>query len=835
MISLIPRRSLLGKVHANRQEIGTSMNSQALPQIGGAYHNPLTNSTQNTGGYYLPRQFLKNIPIVSNSNGFAVGNSRKTILPNIDGNSNNQKNAGGIRPLNMTGGGGGSQEVWAKPRLITIVRATEKPRKKITILLNRKALHSFEQFVFDISDAFGLPQWKNDKIRRLYTIRGRRVQGISDFFREEDMYIGVSGKEPLKANLILDLLQEMFPDNQEYAQMLFSEWESSRSKSRAAKPRYSSMDRVNNSPGINSNSTTQRDNNGGIQSPSEGPAIAHRRGHYSVDFDENGRKKRKKKLNESDILLDIETQRQRERIKLIEVERKKRDNAMSKQSNDNRDPNKENKQHVKRINLKSPSPDNNNNTDQLAPLEKPKLRRKPKFKSKPSVNSDTPLVVTEEDHLELPVIQTKHIKTSSNTNEAAQPQQPLPQPSSRMSQVKSKSPAVPKDLNKEEKQQNNLDQSLSKQHQQLQPNVIVPPKQETTKPESKQQEILPKIEPKTEPASHKPEVNPRLLVKAERTSREPSNKMKRQISNISHVTDKYEILKTLGDGNFAVVKQAKHKSTEVEYAIKIIDKSKMKGKENMIENEIYIMKSCDHPNIVKLYEEFETKEEVYLVTDLVKGGDLFDAISQSVKFNEKDAACMIKDLCEALFYMHAKNIVHRDLKPENLLVMRKKDDKISIKLADFGLAMEVFKPIFTVCGTPTYVAPEILSEIGYGLEVDMWACGVITYILLCGFPPFRSLDRNQEELFQYIQAGEFEYLMPYWEGISESSKDLINHLLVVDIKKRWKAEDVLCHPWIISQGNSKPLPPNFEEYKKEHLNELKTKAKLFAAEPLAPK
>ena len=101
---------------------------------------------------------------------------------------------------------------------------------------------------------------------------------------------------------------------------------------------------------------------------------------------------------------------------------------------------------------------------------------------------------------------------------------------------------------------------------------------------------------------------------------------------------------------------------------------------------------------------------------------------------------MIQDICEALFYLHSKNIVHRDLKPENLLVMRKKDDRISIKLADFGLAMEVKDSIYTVCGTPTYVAPEILSEIGYGLEVDMWACGVITYILLCGFPPVRFLS-----------------------------------------------------------------------------------------------
>jgi serine/threonine protein kinase len=121
----------------------------------------------------------------------------------------------------------------------------------------------------------------------------------------------------------------------------------------------------------------------------------------------------------------------------------------------------------------------------------------------------------------------------------------------------------------------------------------------------------------------------------------------------------------------------------------------------MIDNEIYIMRSCNHPNIVKFHEAFETKEEVYLITDLVKGGDLFDAITQSVKFNERDSSIMVQDVCEALFYLHSKNIVHRDLKPENLLVMRKKDDRINIKLADFGLAMEVKEPIYTVCGTPT--------------------------------------------------------------------------------------------------------------------------------------
>ena len=279
------------------------MHSQALPAIG-PYHNAMANSNQNAGGYYLPRQFLKTIPIVSNSNGFAVSNSRKNVLPSIGGGANASVGAigaGGVPAvgLRQSNGQAGNSEVWAKPRLITIVRATERPRKKITILLNRKALHSFEQFVFDISDAFGLPQWKNDKIRRLYTIKGRRVQGISDFFREDDMYIGVSGKEPLKANLIQDLLQELYPENHEYAQILFKEWESSRSRSRAAKPRHSSMDRVNNSPGINSVATSQRENNADMISPSEAAVTGatgagnntSRRGHFSVDFDENGRKK----------------------------------------------------------------------------------------------------------------------------------------------------------------------------------------------------------------------------------------------------------------------------------------------------------------------------------------------------------------------------------------------------------------------------------------------------------------------------------------------------------------------------------------------------------------
>nr|XP_014346021.1 PREDICTED: serine/threonine-protein kinase DCLK3 [Latimeria chalumnae] len=269
----------------------------------------------------------------------------------------------------------------------------------------------------------------------------------------------------------------------------------------------------------------------------------------------------------------------------------------------------------------------------------------------------------------------------------------------------------------------------------------------------------------------------------------------------------YKIGRTIGDGNFAIVKECRLLSTDCEYAMKIIDKSKLKGKEDMIENEISIIKSLSHPNIVSLIEEYESEKEIYLILEYVHGGDLFDAITESIKFTEHNAALMITDLCEALSYIHSINIVHRDLKPENLLVQRNADGSTTLKLADFGLGMTVTEPVFTVCGTPTYVAPEILSEKGYGLEVDMWASGVILYILLCGFPPFRSQERDQEELFEIIQLGEYEFLSPYWDNISDAAKDLITKLLVVDPKRRYTAQQVLQHPWIKSSGkiNSKNL------------------------------
>lgn len=262
------------------------------------------------------------------------------------------------------------------------------------------------------------------------------------------------------------------------------------------------------------------------------------------------------------------------------------------------------------------------------------------------------------------------------------------------------------------------------------------------------------------------------------------------------VTSRYSVGRILGDGNFAVVRGCVCRKTKEEYALKIIDKAKCRGKEHMIESEVSILRRVSHPNIVSLVEEFHTSQHLYLVMELVRGGDLFDAIASATRYTEQDASSMIRDLASALDYLHQRDIVHRDIKPENLLVVDRSDGSKSLKLGDFGLAVEVTEPLYTVCGTPTYVAPEILSESGYGLKVDIWATGVITYILLCGFPPFVSATNNQEELFDQILRGQYEFHAPYWDDISDSARELIVHMIQVDQDKRFSAQEVLDHPWV---------------------------------------
>uniref|UniRef100_H3DFR7 non-specific serine/threonine protein kinase n=1 Tax=Tetraodon nigroviridis TaxID=99883 RepID=H3DFR7_TETNG len=268
------------------------------------------------------------------------------------------------------------------------------------------------------------------------------------------------------------------------------------------------------------------------------------------------------------------------------------------------------------------------------------------------------------------------------------------------------------------------------------------------------------------------------------------------------IAERYKVGRTLGDGNFAIVRECVERSTGREYALKVISKNKCRGKEHMIQSEVSILRRVKHPNIVLLIEEIDSHGELYLVMELVKGGDLFDAIISSNKYTERDASCMLFNLASAIKYLHSLNIVHRDIKPENLLVYEHLDGSKSLKLGDFGLATVVNGPLHTVCGTPTYVAPEIIAETGYGLKVDIWAAGVITYILLCGFPPFRGSGDDQEALFQQILQGLLDFPAPYWDNVSDSAKAVITAMLQVEVDQRYTAAQVLDHPWVNDDGVS---------------------------------
>uniref|UniRef100_A0A7S2XV40 non-specific serine/threonine protein kinase n=1 Tax=Fibrocapsa japonica TaxID=94617 RepID=A0A7S2XV40_9STRA len=258
----------------------------------------------------------------------------------------------------------------------------------------------------------------------------------------------------------------------------------------------------------------------------------------------------------------------------------------------------------------------------------------------------------------------------------------------------------------------------------------------------------------------------------------------------------YKLLKELGSGSFSTVREGVSKLNGERFAVKIVKRMDLPpdDEEALIE-EVTILKHVDHPNIIKLYEFFEEKHFYYLVIELMEGGELFDRIVQKTYYNEKEARDLVHILLSAIKFCHDNGIVHRDLKPENLLLTSSKDDA-SIKIADFGFARQVKESnnLTTQCGTPGYVAPEILNGVPYGLAVDMWSIGVITYILLGGYPPFH--DEKQSNLFAKIRAGDFVFHPEYWDPVSEEAKDLIRKLLTVDPNKRITAAEAMQHPWV---------------------------------------
>jgi serine/threonine protein kinase len=265
---------------------------------------------------------------------------------------------------------------------------------------------------------------------------------------------------------------------------------------------------------------------------------------------------------------------------------------------------------------------------------------------------------------------------------------------------------------------------------------------------------------------------------------------------------------------------------DVQYALKIIDRSKVEDM-NDITREVAIMHVLSHPNIIQLYEVFYEPKTVTLVMELVSGGELFDRIVDKGNYSEKDAAGVIAQLCAALAYLHDKKIVHRDLKPENLLYAAPSPDE-TLKVADFGLARKVAKKgemMKTACGTPGYVAPEILANKGYdNTAVDMWSVGVILYILLCGFPPF--YEEELPALFDSILKARYDFPSPWWDTISPQAKSLVKACLTIKADQRMTARQMLEEPWVASEAPATSLAGSQKALKKYMANQRLRKAAL---------
>lgn len=274
---------------------------------------------------------------------------------------------------------------------------------------------------------------------------------------------------------------------------------------------------------------------------------------------------------------------------------------------------------------------------------------------------------------------------------------------------------------------------------------------------------------------------------------------------------RYKFGKTLGAGTYGIVREAD--SAQGKVAIKIILKKNVKGNDQMVYDELEMLQNLHHPHIVKFHDWFESKDKYYIVTELATGGELFDRICEKGRFTEKDASGTIKQVLEAVEYLHKNDVVHRDLKPENLIYLTKAEDS-TLVLADFGIAKHLDSPdgmLKTMAGSFGYAAPEIMLKQGHGKPVDMWSMGVITYTLLCGYSPFRS--ENMADLIEETRHGRVIFHERYWKDVSKEAKEFIMTMLQPDAKKRATAQRALQHPWIAGKvATDHNLLPEIKAY-----------------------
>ncbi|XP_061903287.1 serine/threonine-protein kinase DCLK1 [Entelurus aequoreus] len=531
-----------------------------------------------------------------------------------------------------------AEESAERPHLVTVVRPGQGAPRKVSVLLNRRGVVSWEQLLLDISEALGFPRWHRSRVTRLFTAFAKEVKSIGDFFREDVAFLAL-GKARPELGRLQEALEELFPGNSLYRAEALLVWVK---KLRPAPDKAAKGD-----SGYSEGTDRNKD-----QGPGPGKETPFRNGDT-----EN---------------LKMATSRKAAHL-----------------------PN-----HLQRLRVRGGA------------CEAP-LALIGRFKQE-----------TERETAD------KHSMLCQSCF-ARRPERILP----------------------------------------LLGRVPLPPVSRKQRGSSPQ---------------------------GVRTSPPLPGDVASEGSEVSQadIERLYEVGRQVGDGNFAVVHECRRRLDGQTLAVKIVERQRLVGREHVLQNELSLLGSLRHPRIVRLLAHHHTAAHAYLVMELAGGGDLFEAITRRGSFPETEAGLMVSDISEALKYIHRRSVVHRDLKPENLLIVHAAAGITRLKLADFGLAMVVTEPVFTICGTPTYVAPEILWETGYGVEVDMWALGVVLYILLCGFAPFRSRDRDQEELFGIIKQGQLHFLPPYWNSISTEAKDLVTGLLRLDPADRMTAEQSLQHPWL---------------------------------------
>ena len=287
--------------------------------------------------------------------------------------------------------------------------------------------------------------------------------------------------------------------------------------------------------------------------------------------------------------------------------------------------------------------------------------------------------------------------------------------------------------------------------------------------------------------------------------------------HIADINNYYEFIKELGKGSYGQVLRCQNKETGNVYACKKMSKKKIKNKKQF-QTELNLLRTTDHPNIIKLYDIYEDNKYIYLIMEECNGGEFFDSLAKRAKeknmYTEKECARIFKQILEAVNYLHAHGVCHRDLKPENILFSNVADDSC-LKLIDFGLSKVIDREqnLKGAVGTTFYMAPEVITG-NYNEKCDIWACGVILYIMLCGKPPFYS--QNEEELKKNICSMKYTFDYPEFKKVSQDAIDLIKKILVPP-EKRLSAAEILQTPWIkenAPHATGENLKQNWEHIEK---------------------